>query len=311
MAPRDTALNTTPDPTHTEWTVAYCWDGLVDSITAPASAKGSNVRKILSRELNLTFKQTKVILLRQEDGSWPTQNDATSCQGEELKYLLPVRGQLEDLVDVDAVQIRVETPLSAPEAIPALDFDFSTVAAVAVGYESTTDSVVSKLNGAFCRCRKRKASGQAVSSVAYSSVNAAFMEEMTKDVKKAKFEQDAMLLPAAYLKRLQVKYKELVMTCKEPWMQSESQRRLYIDSVLTTCMAAVKDDDKSKAELFLHTERPINHDANWIFVKRSSKLFETEHLVTRTPQTMHWNPEEFSKDMIKIANRVYTMLKLL
>ncbi|KAE9175690.1 hypothetical protein PF005_g25287 [Phytophthora fragariae] len=390
MAPRTTtaAATTTHAPPQVMWTVGYSYNGVVQTVSVPPRAIGFDVREALAVELDLPANGMKLMVLRVSEDQWPTQDAAETCDGTELRYLEPIKSQLEDLPGVDAVQLRVEARPPPPVMLTAPDLDLEEAAAQAEAFdiEDKTDTesgstsshatTVTKLNSAFTKCRKRKATSQ---SAGYSSCNAEFMEEMTADLKKTKYKQEDLELPAAYLKQLTTKYRSLVVSSREPWCSNEATRRVFIDDILTTCVTAVKDGDKTKTDLFLNYEKRVDDpevDAsgtadyvitlgtrmvivieakkcdmehalrqnfaamevarvlngkktqddkdgwrdiqgictdyqNWIFVKRTSTEFATKHMVCRTPDTLDHDPLDFPFDMVPIANRVYTMLKLL
>ncbi|GMF43130.1 unnamed protein product [Phytophthora fragariaefolia] len=51
------------------------------------------------------------------------------------------------------------------------------------------------------------------------------------------------------MKLLRAKYREQVLATGELWRKNEASRRMFIDHILTTCIAANKENDKSKADL--------------------------------------------------------------
>ncbi|KAE8908457.1 hypothetical protein PF006_g19384 [Phytophthora fragariae] len=222
------------------WTVGYSYNGVVQTVSVPPRAIGFDVREALAVELDLPANGMKLMVLR---------------------------SQLEDLPGVDAVQLRVEARPPPPVMLTAPDLDLEEAAAQAEAFdiEDKTDTesgstsshatTVTKLNSAFTKCRKRKATSQ---SAGYSSCNAEFMEEMTADLKKIKYKQEDLELPAAYLKQLKTKYRSLVVSSREPWCSNEATRRVFIDDILTTCVTAVKDGDKTKADLFLNYEKRVD-----------------------------------------------------
>ncbi|KAE9118870.1 hypothetical protein PF005_g21423 [Phytophthora fragariae] len=88
-------------------TVGYSYNGVIQSISVPPRAIGSDVREALAVELDLPVNGMKLMVLRVNEDQWPTQDAAETCDGTELRYLQPIKGQLEDLPGVDAVQLRV------------------------------------------------------------------------------------------------------------------------------------------------------------------------------------------------------------
>ncbi|KAE8908865.1 hypothetical protein PF010_g19587 [Phytophthora fragariae] len=275
-------------------TVGYSYNGVIQSISVPPRAIGSDVREALAVELDLPVNGMKLMVLRVNEDQWPTQDAAETCDGTELRYLQPIKGQLEDLPGVDAVQLRVALK-------PA--FRHRTES----GSTSSHATTVTKLNSAFTKCRKCKASSQ---SVSYCSCNAEFMEKMTADLKKTKY-------------------------------------KVFIDDILTTCVTAVKDGDKTKADMFLNYEKRVDDPevdasgtADYVItlgtrmvIVIEAKKCDMEHALRQnfaamevahvlngkktqddkdgTPDTLDHDPLDFPFDMVPIANRVYTMLKLL
>ncbi|RAW42486.1 hypothetical protein PC110_g1366 [Phytophthora cactorum] len=57
---------------------------------------------------------------------------------------------------------------------------------------------------------------------------------------------------------LRVMYRGLVVAIGEPWLANEATRRVFISQILTTCVAAVKGDDKTKQSMFLDVKKQIN-----------------------------------------------------
>ncbi|KAE8953771.1 hypothetical protein PR002_g32276, partial [Phytophthora rubi] len=236
---------------------------------------------------------------------------------------------------------------------PDLDLEEAAAQAEAFDIEDKTDTesgstsshatTVTKLNSAFTKCRKRKATSQ---SVGYSSCNAEFMEEMTADLKKTKYKQEDLELPAAYLKQLKTKYRSLVdgdktkadlfLNYEKRVDDPEVDASGTADYVITldTRMVIVIEAKKCNMEHALRQNfaamevaRVLNGKKtqddkdgwrdiqgictdyqNWIFVKRTSTEFATKHMVCRTPDTLDHDPLDFPFDMVPIANRVYTML---
>ncbi|KAE9284666.1 hypothetical protein PF001_g22271 [Phytophthora fragariae] len=287
-------------------TVGYSYNGVIQSISVPPRAIGSDVREALAVELDLPVNGMKLMVLRVNEDQWPTQDAAETCDGTELRYLQPIKGQLEDLPGVDAVQLRVALK-------PA--FRHRTES----GSTSSHATTVTKLNSAFTKCRKCKASSQS----------------------------EDLELPAAYLKQLKTKYRSLVVSSREPWRSNEATRRVFIDDILTTCVTAVKDGDKTKADMFLNYEKRVDDPevdasgtADYVItlgtrmvIVIEAKKCDMEHALRQnfaamevahvlngkktqddkdgTPDTLDHDPLDFPFDMVPIANRVYTMLKLL
>ncbi|KAG3190031.1 hypothetical protein PC128_g11501 [Phytophthora cactorum] len=147
---------------------------------------------------------------------------------------------------------------------------------------------------------------------------------------------------------LRVMYRGLVVAIGEPWLANEATRRVFISQILTTCVAAVKGDDKTKQSMFLDVKKQINviaadtYDTAAFIVTfgtrmiivteaekcdigralhqncdepgcstRTSTELATKHMVCRTHKTLNVDPLDFPLDMIPIANKVYIMLKLL
>ncbi|KAE9063000.1 hypothetical protein PF010_g29167 [Phytophthora fragariae] len=78
---------------------------------------------------------------------------------------------------------------------------------------------------------------------------------MTADLKKIKYTQEDVELPAAYLKQLNTMYRSLVASSQRAM---EGTRRVFIDDILTACVTAVKDGGKTKADRFLNYEKRVD-----------------------------------------------------
>ncbi|KAE8952964.1 hypothetical protein PR002_g32522, partial [Phytophthora rubi] len=87
MAPRTTTAAATAAaiaahaPPQVMWTVGYSYNGVVQTVSVPPRAIGSDVREALAVELDLPATGMKLMVLRVGEDQWPTQDAAETCDG--------------------------------------------------------------------------------------------------------------------------------------------------------------------------------------------------------------------------------------
>lgn len=223
--------------------VSLVANGEIDVVSVPATFRGSDLRKQLAKQYSPDCK-IKLFVLKHPDGSWPSQDDALKTVGVEMRYVSHLRAVIGELGDEDIVHLRVEVTKQESNTAEETQSD---------GDHSSLEDRVGNYNMAMSKKRK-----QASQKVRFTDCDEATTEAMYKNVKRARYVQKQCALPDEYVESLRVEYRRRVIACGEPWLQSESQRRLFINSMLVTCVAAAIEVNKQ--QLSLTTEKIIKPD---------------------------------------------------
>lgn len=178
--------------------------------------------------------------------TWPEESVATSIQGREIRYTTPVSEVFPQWQELGRVHYRAV--LITPSDVASGD--------ASIPGDSSLDQVVETYNQVCERSRKRKS--ESTGKLAFSKFERADIDSLYSKVKRIKYEQETKEMPASYMDHLKREFEFRISTLGEPWTSSESQRRIFINSVLIACVAAA--NAQSAEALSIDTEVELIHN---------------------------------------------------
>lgn len=226
--------------------VAFVFDGVVDIVSVGISARCTVLRAAIAKSIEKNARTVRLFVLSRPDGTWPDERTISSTEGIEIQYTRSVGDFLTPSASATSVHFRAELSTDDSKTNPEKENEAGA---------SDLETSLSEYNSVCEKSRKRKARAQ---KLTFSSFDSKDIDTLYKKVKRVKYTQTTRELPTQYADAMVGEYERRVEACGEPWLQSESQRRIFINSVLVNCVAAANKESTEK--LSLTTERELRED---------------------------------------------------
>ena len=223
--------------------VFICEDRVFICEDLSPNLRGASLRERAKKTAGLKCEPSliRIFSLKQDDDKWPIEEIASSVEASEIKYSHRLAALFPQSSQDGCVHFRIvidEKPESKDGTASGSDLETS----------------IDEYNQVCERSRKRRADS---TKLAFSKFDNMDIDSLYRKIKRTKFKQEELELPAQYLEHLKTEFDNRIEALGEPWTASESQRRVFINTVLITCVVAA--NAVSSEKLSIRTEVELSH----------------------------------------------------
>lgn len=261
------ALVPSPSVSLVAMELAYICEGRVYAcVDLDPSLRGTGLRECVKKTSELTCRpgDIRIFSLKQDDDKWPTEESAATRKGEEIKYTHRIQTLFPHANQDGCVHFLVV--VDEPGSLAHKSDDETS--------GSDLDVAVNNYNTVCERSRKRRAD---CAKLAFSKFNTKDINLLFYNIKRVKYKQEETPLPKKYLDHLKAEFDNRIEALGEPWTASESQRRVFINSVLITCVIAT--NARSTEKLSIRTEMELSHSEINATGKADYVISKGDHMV--------------------------------